>query len=292
MGIIRVRRGRLGLMVMIATLATATALGAAGPVAAGAATSGTGFSQPFAGTPRYLEWAPTQARHSRQVNRPLGARRADRIARKLGLDKRLVFTPEQYVLFITGKGVGGDPAAAKLVDESVRIFINTTGSPLVVSIDGRPTPIVLGSYGLFVNQDGLMMSLANTDAPTRQVNSVIAPGGYLGTWCRDNGCERSLRMLYRSAYTSEVVFGFASQQQSGVAQLVTNVKRGRTSIVGMSMAPSIWIVNFVLLYVLNPSVAAKMPARWTPIPDDVASAIAASPSGQVPYRDFAASFPS
>jgi hypothetical protein len=59
----------------------------------------------------------------------------------------------------------------------------------------------------------------------------------------------------------------------------------------MSMTPSIWIVNFVLLYTLNPSVAAKMPARWTPIPANVTLAIAESPTGQVPFTEFESSFP-
>ena len=53
------------------------------------------------------------------------------------------------------------------------------------------------------------------------------------------------------------------------------------------MVPSIWLVNFALLYILNPSVAASMPAAWAPIPSNVADAILASPTGQVPYSDYA-----
>jgi hypothetical protein len=57
------------------------------------------------------------------------------------------------------------------------------------------------------------------------------------------------------------------------------------------MAPSIWIVNFALIYTLNPSLAAKMPVRWAPIPANVAQAIAASPTGQVPFSEYKSSFP-
>jgi hypothetical protein len=256
-----------------------------------AATPDTGFVQPYAGTPRYLKYAPREATRVGQVNRPLGAKAADRVARKLGLNKRHAFTPKQYRLFISGRGIGGDPAAARLVDESVRIFTNTTGRPLLANVDGTVTPIVLGSYGLMVSRAGMLESLANTDAPTRQVNSVLVPGGYLGEWCRRNGAEKSLWMLYRSAYGSEVLFGNASQQQSGVAQLVPNQKGATSSTVGMSMAPSIWIVNFAAVYTLKPSLAAKMPAWWTPIPDDVVQALEASPTGQVPFSEFASSFP-
>jgi hypothetical protein len=280
------------------TFATAIALAAlsvpslaAAQGLAHAATPDTGFAQPYAGTPKYEKYAPTEATSARGVNRPLGQKAADRIARKLGLNKKHVFTAKQYRLFVSGKGVGGDPAAAKLVDESVRIFTNTTGNPLYVKVDGKVTPIVLSSYGLFVNRAGMLESPANTDAPTRQVNTVIEPGGYLGRWCSQNGCRASLRMLYRSAYTSEVVYGNKSQQQSGVAELVPNQKGRAGTIVGMSMAPSIWIVNFVLVYTLNPRVAAKMPARWTPIPANVALAVAESPTGQVPFSEYESSFP-
>jgi hypothetical protein len=117
---------------------------------------------------------------------------------------------------------------------------------------------------------------ANQKAPTREVNEVLEPGGYMPRWCRRNGARASLRMLCRSAYTAEAVFGHKSQEQAGVPQLVPNQKDATRSIVGMSMAPSIWIVNFALIYTLNPSLTAKMPAWWTPIPANVAQAIAAS----------------
>ena len=65
-------------------------------------TRNTGFVQPYAGTPKYLQYAPTEATSARQINRPIGAKAADRIARKLGLDKAHAFTAKQYALFISG----------------------------------------------------------------------------------------------------------------------------------------------------------------------------------------------
>ena len=272
----------LALMGLLAVVATSGAQ---------AATPAAGFAQPYAGTPTYQQYAPIEATSARQINRPLGSKAADRIARKLGLNKTHAFTAKQYALFISGKGVGGNKTDAELVDASVRIFTNTTGRPLYANVDGKVTPTVLGSYGLFVNPAGMLMSLANTGAPTRKVNVVLAPGGYLGKWCRQNGAQDSLRMLYESAYTSEVVYGNKSQQQSGVDQLVPNQKSGRSSTVGMSMAPSIWIVNFVAVYTLNPKLAAYMPARWTPIPTNVVQGLKASSSGQVLYSKYKSSFP-
>jgi hypothetical protein len=262
----------------------------AGP-AADAATpvADTGFTQPFAGPEEYLPFAATELTDAAQLHAPIGLARADEIAAGIGLGPDDAFTPQQYLDFITGRGVGGDPTQAALVDKSVAILTNTVGRRLPSVIDGQVTGSVLASYGIFVNETGVLMSLANQDAPTRQVNEVITPGGYLGTWCRDNGCEPSLEALDASAYHVEVVYGSQSQQISGQAQLVPNTKNGVASEVGMSMAPSIWLTNFALLYVLNPEIAAAMPAHWAPIPSNVADAILASPNGQVPYCTFAAS---
>lgn len=282
---------RLAFLTRIAVAALSVTSLAASQALARPVVPGTGFAQPFAGVPKYEKFAPTEARITRQVNRPLGMAATARIAHALGLDKRHAFTAKQYRLFITGRGASGTRAAAKLVDASVRILTNTTGNPLFAKVNGKVRPIVVGSYGLMVNTTGMLESPANTDAPTRQINALLVPGGYLATWCRLNGASASLRMLYRSAYTPEVPFGARAQQESGVAQLVPNQKGRTGTIVGMSMAPPLWIVNFALIYTLNPSLAAKMPARWTPIPAKVALAIAESPNGQVPYSQYASSFP-
>jgi hypothetical protein len=150
---------------------------------------------------------------------------------------------------------------------------------------------VLGSYGLFVTQDGTLESPAHDGAPTREINNLLTPRGYLNTWALANGAGRSLAMLYRSPYLVEAGYGYVAQQISGDAQLVTNRKGGVATTVGMSMAPALWIVNFILIYTLNPDVAAAMPAYWTPIPPVVSSAIYASEHGQVPYADYGNAFP-
>jgi hypothetical protein len=270
-------------LTLAATAAAAIALPA---LASGSAL--TGFTQPYAGTLRFEHLAPVQVGNPAQMNAPLGRAAADRLARAIGLDPAKVFTSRQYALFVSGKGVGGQKAPAKLVDQSVRILTNTNGRPLYSNVDGTLTPTVLASYGLIVNEEGMLESPANSSAPTRKVNSVLVPGGYMGTWARANGAAQSMVALYRSAYTSEVVFGARSQGISGAAQLVPNQKGDVTATVGMSMAPSIYLVNFALIYTLNPKLAAKMPMRWSPIPAEVATAISQSSTGQVPYSQYAA----
>jgi len=246
----------------------------------------TGFAEPYAGAPRLEHLGPTEATRSAQLNTPLGQVAAAAIAQGLGLRPDDVFTPAQYREFISGGGRRGDPAAAQLVDQSVAILTNTIGRPLISTVNGVKTPTVLASYGLFVTRDGTLESPANDSAPTRLVNNVIMPGGYLGKWCRANGASASLRALYRSGYTIETVFGYVAQLQSEYAELAPNALGGTSTQVGLSMAPPLWLVNFALIYTLNPALAADMPAYWTPIPSDLVTALQASSNGQVPYSQF------
>lgn len=266
---------------------------ATAPSAAAAPTkkaTGTGFVVPFSGPARYEGVAPTLATDAGQVNQPLGQVRAEAVASKLGLHPRDAFTEEQYQAFISGGGVGGDPEKAKIDTDSIAILTNTTGRPLISDVDGVQTPTVLGSYGLYVNPQGVLLSPANDSAPTRQINAQLALGGYLNTWMRNNGATRSLVALYRSPFPVEAAYGFAAQHIAEPAELVPNLKGGTRTTVGMSMAPALWIVNFILLYIVNPKLAAAMPAYWTPIPPAVATAITAA-GGQVPYSQYRSYFP-
>lgn len=242
---------------------------------------------------KYLEkYAPPRLTSNRQLNQPLGQAKADDIATALGLDKNLCFTEQQYLTFITGQGAdgSGNPEDAKLVDESVKLLTNTCGNPLIRIIDGKVTKIILGSYGLIVNEEGMLESPANADAPTRKVNEVIQPGGYLSTWCKANGAEASLSMLYSSAYTLQLPYAIAAQHEATVAELVPYLDCSNSSVTGMSMAPSIWQVNFCLIYTLNPKLAAKMPSYWAPIPKNVVKALENSPNGQVAFSDYSSYF--
>jgi len=271
--------------------------------------SDTGFQQPFAGSPKALRWTPTEALTPANVNEPIGQRRADRIARALGFRKKMALSEKQYLLLISGQGIGGGTpsalAAAKTIDESVNYLTNSNAQIIIRNINGVPTKINLGSYGLIVNNEGALESPGNITSPARQINAVITPPvlcpipssanpanlpcGYMNNWLLANGAKKSLTELYKTPFLVQAAFGSKSQEISGAAQLVPNQKlSGATATVGISMAPSIWTVNFLLIYMLNPKLAALMPAYWTPIPQIVANAITASSSGQVPYSEYQA----
>ena len=250
-----------------------------------------GFGQPFDGVAEYAQYGPSQVTRSAQINQPLGQKAADKLAKKLGLNKKDVLTKTQFAQLVSGQGINGNAKDAAIIDSSVRILTNTTGNPLYPVAPGKQ-PIVLASYGLTVNTDGMLESPANATAPPREINQLLLPGGYINTWCINNGAEESLEMLYESAYTPEIPFATESQQITDFAQLATFQQGGRTSVVGMSVIPSLFVINFSLIYMLNPKLAAKMPAYWAPIPTPVAQALAATgtTTGQVPYSEYASYF--
>jgi hypothetical protein len=52
-----------------------------------------------------------------------------------------------------------------------------------------------------------------------------------------------------------------------------------------SLTPAIYLVNFLLLYMANPDIAAYMPAYKAPIPQPVVDCLEQNPTG-CPYADY------
>jgi hypothetical protein len=234
--------------------------------------------------------APTEATNASQINQPIGQQAADTLASELGFLKANALTEQEWLELISGGGVDGNAADGQPLYENLQIYTNTTGRPLYTDVNGVPTPYVLGSYGLDVTSNGLLQSLGNTNSPTKQVNSLVLPGDFLPTWLKANGLTSTLANLYTSAYLPELPFGILSQHVSGVAELAPNTLGGVSTEAGMGLAPSIWLINFIFVYMLNPALTADMPAYWTPVPAPVAAAIQASPTGQVPYSEYESDF--
>ncbi|MGI9186508.1 MAG: hypothetical protein ACR2J9_03135 [Gaiellales bacterium] len=295
---------------LVTALVLCLGLSLAAAAADARVTADHGFGLPFDGAHRYEKCAPPRMTNPRlQLNQPLGQKRADEIAVCLGLDKSRVFNQKQYLQFITGGGDGGSKAAAADVDASVMILTNTIGSPyLIRGTQGRIRPIILAGYGLYVQRvrrttdpdtgvvtttriPPTLMSPANPDAPTYKFNHLIGPGAYFETWAKANGATDSLNMLRSSAYLPEIPWSLKSQKapSSVVTELATHPHSGE--MVGISMVPSLWNINFTLIYTLNPKLAARMPAYWAPLPAAVAAAIESSPTGQVPFADYAQYLP-
>jgi len=70
-------------------------------------------------------------------------------------------------------------------------------------------------------------------------------------------------------------------QESEVSQSLQDT----TEFYGPPISPAIYLVNFLLLYMVNPGVAANMPAFKAPIPKAVVACLEQNPSG-CPYAAF------
>ena len=275
---------------------------------ASAGSRDTGFEQPYQGPPKYAHLSAPKANFDAQINMPLGQRRADALARKLGFPKEMALTKRQLRLMLTGRGIGGGtPQArrsAKIIVDSIRDLTNTLGSEYPRMIDGELTAIRLASYGLIVTSDGVLESPGHEGAPARNFNylilpqslcdqpeikSTIPPGiqcGYVNTFMLKNGAADSLRALYASAFPSFIPYGPVAQSASEPDELAPNSKVGTQTLVGISMAPPLWLINFLLVYAASPELAANFPAYWTPIPTPVADALISSETGQVLFSDY------
>ena len=316
-------RSRAALMVvsMLTPLLVIGVLGTAVTAAAAPLPPDTGFNPTNSGVVKYLPFVPTAAARPGQVNAPLGQREADRLATVFGFNKAKAFSASQYARYLSGKGRprGYTKAearkAAQLTRLSVTYLTNTTGNTYTRVIDGKEVAINLGSYGLIVDLKGMLRVPANCPDPTspdfsecspvRLINWVLAPDaicdypdlakeipagvpcGYMGAWMRHNRARDTLKALYTSAYVREAPYASNSQEAAGIPQLIYVDRAERAqAVVGVPVAPAMWVTNYMLIYALSPEAAAKMPAYWEAIPPDVVGALEDSPNGQVPYADY------
>lgn len=73
---------------------------------------------------------------------------------------------------------------------------------------------------------------------------------------------------------------------AAVSEVVAPANPGSTNeSYGVALTPAVYLVNFLLLYVANPSVAANMPAYMASLPSPVYDCLEANPRG-CPYADF------
>jgi hypothetical protein len=84
-----------------------------------------------------------------------------------------------------------------------------------------------------------------------------------------------------------VIAVFISADPLGAQELeVSESNQSATEFYGPPISPAIYLVNFLLLYMVNPRHAANMPAFKAPIPKAVVACLEQNPSG-CPYAAFA-----
>lgn len=128
--------------------------------------------------PRWRALAPPQYRSPDQINAPLGASKAARIAKALRMDQGMILTEPEYQCLITG-------------DDPSRDIIRACFADLTNSTGNSTTP--LSSYGLYIDDLGSVRSLCAPDAPCLEGNKVFA--GPLEAIAKACGFENKLERL-------------------------------------------------------------------------------------------------
>ena len=112
--------------------------------------------------PQWQHLAPPPYRRPDQINEPLGAAETARIARALGFDPAMVLTEFQYECMVTPNGGENDAA---------RAIINAC-FPALTNSNGNASP-ALSSYGLNLDELGVVRSLCAPDAPCLEGNKLF-----------------------------------------------------------------------------------------------------------------------
>jgi hypothetical protein len=111
--------------------------------------------------PTWARLAPPEYRHSDQINEPLGRKKADRLARLLGIDRDMILTDQEYQCLI------GTPPR-----DLAREIIYACSIDLTNSNGNTVTP--LSSYGLYLNERGNVRSNCAPNAPCLEFNKLFA----------------------------------------------------------------------------------------------------------------------
>jgi hypothetical protein len=156
--------------------------------------------------------APPALRRAEHLNMPLGRKKADRLARSLGVTDGMVLTEREYRCMI------GTPPRTRDQQIMFECILNMTGS-----IGHAAIP--LSSYGLNVNEDGNVRSICAPGAPCQKVNTLL--GKYLDTVARECGfLEKLLRMETETPFKELAVDGFTCQKSGGPACLIARTCAG------------------------------------------------------------------
>lgn len=233
----------------------------------------------------YSHLAPKFTSDPEKINQPLGIRKARRIAAELGITPEMTFTKEEYREFLGTKRSRRTNTNQAIIYNCVQVLSNSSANPIKVDTDGDKIPdekIILGSYGLSVinnnSQAYIQTDCYETscgyEANCLQFNSLAT--GYLQRWSIEHGTYKKWREMIKLRSFKKLTYASINCQNDYVEDnaCIVNLKGPETdSYAGVPLAPTLWLINFMFLYKMNPKVAAKMPGYAAHIPTDFAEAM-------------------
>lgn len=143
--------------------------------------------------PRWQALAPPVYRQPGQINQPLGRKKADQLARALGMDQEMILTDEQYLCQI---GTPPRDSDRKIIFNCSKDLTNSNGNSV----------IPLSSYGLSLNEKGEVRSNCAPEAPCLEFNQLAIDGSLLDI-AKECGFEDKLERLFKQTPLLELLAG-------------------------------------------------------------------------------------
>ncbi len=151
--------------------------------------------------PRWEAVAPSIARRPDQINEPLGIKRAEMLARLLGIDASMILTDTEYQCTI---GTPPRNQDQETIFQCINNLTNSMGN----------TDIPLSSYGLSITDQGDVQSVCAPEAPCLVFNQLFA--GPLERIALQCGWAAKLeRMVRETPFVHFVDDGHKCQQYGG-----------------------------------------------------------------------------
>jgi hypothetical protein len=148
--------------------------------------------------PRLGILAPPEDRQPDQINEPLGRKKADRLAKLLGIKPDMILTNEEYQCLI---GAPPRDVVHKIIYACTLDLTNSSGN----------TNIPLSSYGLYLNQKGNVRSDCAPQAPCLEFNKLFV--GPLEVIAKQCGFAKKLaRLVAETPFLEFVNQGHECQQ--------------------------------------------------------------------------------
>jgi len=147
---------------------------------------------------KFVRLAPHRAISGKQINKPLGMKRAAQLAQALGIDESMILTEKQYRCLIGTPGSRTNDQQTFFL--CIRQLTNSKGN----------AAIPLSSYGLYVNNDGDVRSVCAPNAPCLDVNALlVGPFEQIALEC--GFLSKFLRLLNQTPLLRLIPGGFACQ---------------------------------------------------------------------------------
>jgi hypothetical protein len=150
---------------------------------------------------KWEQLTPKVARRADQINEPLGMKRAQQLAKALGMTDDMVLTADQYACTI---GMPPRNQDQEIIYSCINNLTNSTGN----------TDIPLAGYGLSITDAGLVQSDCAPGAPCLVFNDLFA--GPLEKIALQCGWASKLALLFRDTnFLQYIALGHSCQQAGG-----------------------------------------------------------------------------